>query len=88
MCRRKPPSSEENTPWESFTVNCEPNGPPLALSIQVDPKERFNLIIRRRARLRELAPAVRGSQDAGSCNLALLFFDMSLHLVLVLHCCW
>ena len=29
------------------------------------------------ARLRELAPAARGSQDAGSRNLAFAFFDMS-----------
>ena len=30
-----------------------------------------------KARLRELAPAARGSQDAGSRNLAFAFFDTS-----------
>ena len=30
-----------------------------------------------KARLREFAPAARGSQDMGSCNLAFAFFDIS-----------
>ena len=37
-----------------------------------------------KARLRELAPAVRGSQDTGSRNLAIAFFDRSVGKRLIL----